>query len=71
MIQGKETPEERSERIRQKEMKSSSTANLNDSINRGSNGSLVDLVSGFGWKGTGILFLVLCIGFIIYAVFFR
>uniref|UniRef100_UPI00403F7B50 DUF6366 family protein n=1 Tax=Ornithinibacillus sp. FSL M8-0202 TaxID=2921616 RepID=UPI00403F7B50 len=71
MIQSKEAPEERNERVRQEEMKTSSTANLNDAITRGSNGSLVDLVSGFGWKGIGILLLVLCIGFIVYAVFFR
>ncbi|MBS3682075.1 hypothetical protein KGF86_17925 [Ornithinibacillus massiliensis] len=71
MIQGKETLEERNERIRQEEMKTSSTANLNDSLTRGSNGNLVDLISGLGWKGIGILLLVLCIGFIIYAVFFR
>ncbi|MBC5637507.1 hypothetical protein H8S33_11880 [Ornithinibacillus sp. BX22] len=71
MIQGKETLEERNERIRQEEMKTSSTANLNDSLTRGSNGNLVDLISGLGWKGIGILLLVLCIGFIIYTVIFR
>jgi len=31
---------------------------LNDATNRVSNGSLVDLVGGLGWKGTGVLILV-------------
>ncbi|MGY0693720.1 DUF6366 family protein [Virgibacillus sp. FSP13] len=66
-----ETPEERRERLRQQEWKNNPTGNLNDSLNRGANGSLVDLVGGLGWKGTGILILVIIFGFIIYAVFFR
>ena len=57
-----ETPEERRERMRQKELK-----NPSSSIH-GSN--LSDLVGGMGWKGTGILILLLILGFIIYAVFF-
>ncbi|WP_106498292.1 DUF6366 family protein [Lentibacillus sp. Marseille-P4043] len=67
----KETPEERRERLRQQELKNNPTGNSNDSLNRDVNGSLVDLVGGLGWKGTGILILVLIFGFIIYAVFFR
>lgn len=58
-----ETPEERRERMRQKELKSPSS-----SIH-GSN--LSDLVGGMGWKGSGILILVIIIGFIIHATFFR
>ncbi|WP_208591574.1 DUF6366 family protein [Gracilibacillus suaedae] len=67
----KETPENRRERFRQEEWKGNPGGNLNDSFNRGSNGSLVDLVGGLGWKGTGILIIVLILGFIIYSVFFR
>ncbi|WP_336283857.1 DUF6366 family protein [Natronobacillus azotifigens] len=33
--------------------------------------NLFDLVGGLGWKDSGILILVLILGFIIYAVFFR
>ncbi|WP_099159587.1 DUF6366 family protein [Virgibacillus ndiopensis] len=58
-----ETPEERRERMRQEELK-----NPSSSIH---GSGLSDLVGGLGWKGTGILILVLIIGFIIYAVFFR
>jgi hypothetical protein len=29
------------------------------------------LVGSLGWKGTGILILVIILGFIIYTVFFR
>ena len=66
----KDTPEERREKLRQKERRGNPGGNLNDSLNRGNNGSLVDLVGGLGWKGTGILILVIILGFIIYSVFF-
>lgn len=67
----KETPEQQRERLRQKELKNNPTGNLNDSFNRATNGSLVDLVGSLGWKGTGILILVIILGFIIYSAFFR
>ncbi|MDX8045059.1 DUF6366 family protein [Gracilibacillus sp. S3-1-1] len=63
--------EEQRENLRQQELKNSPTANLNDAQHRASNGSLVDLVGGLGWKGTGILLLVIIVGVIIYAGFFR
>ncbi|MFD2761777.1 DUF6366 family protein [Lentibacillus juripiscarius] len=71
MDKDKEIPEERRERLRQQEWKNNPTGNLNDSLNRGSNGSLVDLVGSLGWKGTGILILIIIFGFIIYALFLR
>ena len=67
----KETPERKRERLRQQELKNNPTGNLNDSFNRANNGSLVDLVGSLGWKDTGILILVIILGFIIYSVFFR
>jgi uncharacterized protein DUF6366 len=67
----KETPERKRERLRQQELKNNPTGNLNDSFNRANNGSLVDLVGSLGWKGTGILILVIILGFIIYSVLFR
>ena len=63
MNQYKETPEEKRERIRQKKIK-----NPSSSIH-GSN--LSDLVGGLGWKGTGILILVIIIGFIIASIFLK
>ena len=57
------TPEERRERLRQKELKHPAS-----SIH-GSN--LSDLVGGLGWKGTGIMILVLILAVVIYSVFFR
>ncbi|WP_156856023.1 DUF6366 family protein [Oceanobacillus sp. AG] len=51
MNKDKETPEMRREKLRQEELKKSSS-----SI-QGSN--LADLVGGLGWKGTGILILIL------------
>ncbi|WP_047982016.1 DUF6366 family protein [Ornithinibacillus contaminans] len=67
----KEEPAEIRERLRQKELKNHPTSNLADSINRTQNGSLIDLVGGLGWKGTGIILAILIVGFIIYKVFFN
>jgi hypothetical protein len=71
MQENKETPEQKRERLRQQELKGNPTGNLNDAFNRANNGSLVDLVNSLGWKGTGILILVLILGVIAYSVFFR
>ncbi|WP_217896397.1 DUF6366 family protein [Oceanobacillus rekensis] len=54
MDKDKETPEIRREKMRQEELK-----NPSSSIH-GSN--LADLVGGLGWKGTGILILVIIVG---------
>ncbi|PEB49124.1 hypothetical protein CON65_24310 [Bacillus pseudomycoides] len=62
----KETAEEKRERLRQNELKNNPTGSLNDGLKRSENGNLVDLVGGMGWKGTGILILVLILGYIIY-----
>lgn len=58
-----ETPEERRERLRQKEL-----SNPSSSVH-GSN--LADLVGGLGWKSTGIFILLIIAGFIIYSLFSR
>ncbi len=63
MTREKEKPEERRERMRQEELK-----NPSSSIH-GSH--LSDLVGGLGWKGTGILILVIIIGFIIASIFLK
>jgi Family of unknown function (DUF6366) len=67
----RETPEERREMLRQQQWKGNPTGNLIDSFNRGGNGNLVDLVGGLGWKVTGVIILIVILGFITYAVFFR
>lgn len=60
MEEDKKLPEDQRERIRQQEWKNNNpTGNLNDSINRASYGSLVELVGGLGWKGSGILILAI------------
>ncbi|MFC5602784.1 DUF6366 family protein [Sporosarcina koreensis] len=58
-----ETPEDRRERLRQRELKHPSS-----SIH-GSN--LSDLVGGLGWKGTGIIIVLLILGLVLYFVFFH
>lgn len=71
MQDNKETPERKRERLRQEELKRNPTGSLNDAFNRANSGSLVDLVGSLGWKGTGILILVLIIGVIIASIFFK
>ena len=58
-----ETPEERRERLRQKELKHPASS-IHGSV-------LSDLVGGLGWKGTGLMILLLIVGFLICATFFR
>lgn len=67
----KEKAERQREKLRQQELKKNPTGNLNDSFNKANNGSLIDLVGSLGWKGIGILILVMILVFIIYSVFFR
>ncbi|MBK3497098.1 hypothetical protein JFL43_20130 [Viridibacillus sp. YIM B01967] len=66
----KETPEEKRERLRQSELKNNPTGSLHDALNRGSGGNLTDLTGGMGWKGTGLLILVLFFGYILYNLIF-
>lgn len=61
----KETAEQKRERVRQEELKKNPTGNMNDSFNRASSGGLVDLVGSLGWKGTGLLIVIIIIGVII------
>ncbi|WP_391209694.1 DUF6366 family protein [Psychrobacillus sp. L4] len=63
----KETPENRRERLRLEELKRNPAGNLNDAFNRASSGSFMDM----GWRSTGVLILVLIIGFIIVSIFFK
>ncbi|MFJ8354415.1 DUF6366 family protein [Bacillus paramycoides] len=70
-MSSKESPEEKRERMRQSELKNNPTGSLNDGLNRAETGNHVDMVGGMNWKGTGILILVLVLGYIIYTYFFR
>ncbi|MGP4077436.1 DUF6366 family protein [Halobacillus sp. K22] len=64
MNEEKERPEATRERIRHEELKKDPSGSLHG-------GGLPDLVGNLGWKSTGIIILVLIVGFVIYAVFFR
>ena len=66
----KESPEEKRERMRQSELKSNPTGSLRDGLNRAETGSPVDIAGGMNWKGTGIIILVLFLGYIVYTYFF-
>lgn len=65
-MDSKETPEEKRERLRQRELKNNPTGSLNDGINRGIGGNL----TGMGWKESIALILLLFVGYIIYKIFF-
>ena len=64
-----ETPEEKRERLRQEELKKNPTGAVNDGFNRATTGNLADLVGGLGLKGTGIVIVILIIGYVLYKVF--
>ena len=57
------------ERLRQEELKKNQTGTLKDGFNRAENGNLADLVGGLGWKGTGLLIVVLIVGYVLYKLF--
>ncbi|PKR78212.1 hypothetical protein CEY16_00175 [Halalkalibacillus sediminis] len=67
----RESPENRRERLRQQELKNNKASNIGDGFNRAQAGALQDLVGALGWKGTGILIIVLIVGFIVYSILFN
>ncbi|WP_042351576.1 DUF6366 family protein [Bacillus massiliigorillae] len=71
MQDNKETSEQKRERLRQQELRGNPTGNMNDAFNRANSGSLSDLVGSLGWKGTGILILVIIIGVVIASIFLK
>lgn len=60
----KKGPEERRERLRQEELKRNPAGSIHG-------GGLQDLVGGLGWKGTGILILLILVGSIIFLAWFN
>ncbi|WP_232336820.1 DUF6366 family protein [Planococcus lenghuensis] len=67
----RETPENRRERMRQKELKRNPTGNLSDGFNQANSGHPGGLFDNMGWKGAIVLVLVLIVAFIIAALFFQ
>ncbi|MFJ7933897.1 DUF6366 family protein [Sporosarcina sp. NPDC096371] len=59
----KESPEKIRERLRQEELRRNPAGSIHG-------GGLQDLVGSLGWKGTGILILLIIVGSIIYLAFF-
>jgi hypothetical protein len=64
MSEDKETPERKREKLRQEELKRNPSSNVHG-------GGLADLVGSLGWKGTGILILIIIIGFVVASFFFK
>ncbi|MDH2364093.1 MULTISPECIES: DUF6366 family protein [Priestia] len=71
MSKGKEKPERMRENLKQEEIKRNPTGNLNDAFNRNKAGNLSGLAGSLGWKGLGVLILVIVIGFIVASIFLR
>ncbi|MCM3005604.1 DUF6366 family protein [Priestia koreensis] len=65
----KERFEYTTERRRQQELKRNPTASFSEGFNRATNGSLIDLANGLGWKGLGILILLLLVVFTAFILF--
>ena len=59
-----ETPQARRERLRQEELKRNPSASMHG-------GGLQDLIGDLGWKGTGLLFLIIVIAIVLYLAFFN
>jgi hypothetical protein len=71
MKENKESPERQRERLRQEELKRNPGGSMRDASNRAQYGGLLDLVNSLGWKGMGILILVILAGFIMVSIFFN
>lgn len=69
-MESNETPQEKRERLRQNELKGNAAGSFGDGFNRGQGGSLTDLAGDMGWKGMGLLILVLFFGYVLYRFFF-
>ncbi|MDQ0297692.1 hypothetical protein J2S78_000100 [Salibacterium salarium] len=70
MSANKETPERRRERLRQEELRKNPSGNMKDASSKANSSGLVDLVNSLGWKGMGILIVVIIVGYIIASLFF-
>jgi len=64
MEKDQETPENRRERMRLEELKRNPSSSIHG-------GGLPDLVGGLGWKGAGILIIVLIVGVVVASIFMR
>ncbi|PFJ08365.1 hypothetical protein COD67_11730 [Bacillus cereus] len=65
----KGSPEEKRERMRQSEWKNNPSGSLNDGFNRAQSGNPADMAGGMNWRSTGIIILLLVLGYIIYTYF--
>ncbi len=54
---------------RKKEGEHHPLSTLNDAQQRAQHGSLFDFVTGLGWKGTGLILIIMLLGLAIYALF--
>ncbi|WP_341202468.1 DUF6366 family protein [Planomicrobium okeanokoites] len=71
-MESKKTPEDGRERLRQNELNNNPGGSFRDGMDRGSGiGNLTDSAGGMGWKGTGVLIIVLFFGYVVYSLFFN
>jgi hypothetical protein len=65
MNSDRETAEQKRERLKQQELKGNPMGNMNDAFNRANSGVPTDSIGSIGRKATGILILVITIGYIV------
>lgn len=71
-MESKKPLEGERERLRQNELKNNPGGSFRDGMDRASGiGNLTDSAGGMGWKGTGILIIVLFVGYVAYSLFFN
>lgn len=71
-MDAKKIANENRERLRQNEMKNNPGGSLRDGFDNGAgNGNVTDIAGDMGWKGMGLLIVILIIGYVIYQLFFN
>ena len=70
-MDSKRTAKENRERLRKKELKNNPGGSLRDGFDNGAgNGNVTDIAGDMGWKGMGLLIVILVLGYVIYQFFF-
>lgn len=58
------------ERLAREELKNNPTGTMKDAYDRSTIGNLGELVSTLGWKGIGIIILIILVGIAVKSIFF-
>ena len=71
-MDARKTAKETRERLRQNELKNNPGGSARDGFDGGAgNGNVTDIAGDMGWKGMGLLIVILILGYVIYRFFFN